>query len=143
MSKTLILTVFNILTDVLLSEIILKILGQVRSVISSSSDLAFNEIFESKPGLRFWLNIIEAVNDSHSVERIAEELLRQLATQKLNEVEGYWILWMLFGRIYRRNPSIRYIKWCQLTIWFSLESSNQLATTFYTFHVLYFAISNR
>lgn len=94
--------------DVLLSEIILKILGQVRSVISSSSDLAFSEIFESKPGLRFWLKIIEAVNDSHSVERIAEELLRQLATQKLNEVEGYWILWMLFGRICRCNPSIRF-----------------------------------
>ncbi|KAH6799566.1 hypothetical protein C2S51_036050 [Perilla frutescens var. frutescens] len=94
--------------DVLLSEIIVKILGTVQSVLSSTSDLSFTEIFESKPGFRFWLKIIEAVNDSHSVERIAEELLRQLATQKLNEVEGYWILWMLFGQIYKRHPSIRF-----------------------------------
>lgn len=75
--------------------------------MSSSSDLPFGETIESKPGFRFWLKIMEAVNDSHSAERIAEELLRQLDAQKLNEVEGYWILWMLFGQIYRRNPSIR------------------------------------
>lgn len=94
----------------LLSEAIPHILGHVRSVLSSTSDLAIREIFESKPGFRFWLKIMEAVNDSHSVERIAEELLRQLAAQKLNEVEGYWILWILFGRIYKRHTSIRYIK---------------------------------
>ncbi|XP_057806839.1 uncharacterized protein LOC131021593 [Salvia miltiorrhiza] len=95
-------------TDVLLSEIIAKILGQVRSMLSSTSDLALSETFESRPAFRFWSKIIEAVNDSHSVERIAEELLRQLATQKLNEVEGYWILWMLFSRIYKRHPSVRF-----------------------------------
>lgn len=95
------------MADVLLREIIPEILGQVRSILSSTSDLALSETFESRPGLRFWLKIIEAVNDSHSVERIAEGLLRQLATQKLNEVEGYWILWMLFNRIYQRHPSIR------------------------------------
>lgn len=93
----------------LVSEIIPKILRQVQTVLSSTSDLLFSETFESRPGFRFWLKIIEAVNDSHSVERIAEELLRQLATQKLNEAEGYWILWMLFGRIFKRHPSMRYL----------------------------------
>ncbi|KAL7139542.1 hypothetical protein ABFS83_09G059400 [Erythranthe nasuta] len=94
--------------DVLLSEVIRQILGHVRSVLSSTSGLAISEIFESKPGSRFWLKIMEAVNDSHSVERIAEELLHQLAAQNVNDVEGYWILWMLFGRIYKRQTSIRF-----------------------------------
>lgn len=105
----------------MIREMILKILVKVRSVLSSTSDLALSEIFESRPGIRFWLKIIEAVNDSHSVERIAEELLRQLATQKANEVEGYWILWMLFSRIYKQHPSVRCINWCQLTILLHLK----------------------
>ncbi|KAL0342365.1 UNVERIFIED_CONTAM: Telomere length regulation protein TEL2 [Sesamum calycinum] len=96
--------------DVLLSEMIPRILGQVRSVLSSNSDLAINEIFDSKPGFRFWLKIMEAVNDSHSVERIAEELLHQLAVQNINDVEGYWILWILFGQIFKRQTPIRYVK---------------------------------
>ncbi|KAK4436919.1 Telomere length regulation protein TEL2 [Sesamum alatum] len=94
--------------DVLLSEVIPRILGQVRSVLSSNSDLAISEIFESKPGFRFWLKIMEAVNDSHSVERIAEELLHQLAVQNVSDVEGYWILWILFGRIFKCQTPIRF-----------------------------------
>ncbi|KAI3454970.1 hypothetical protein Pfo_011633 [Paulownia fortunei] len=94
--------------DMLLSEVIPRILGHARSVLSSTSDLAISEIFESKPGSRFWLKIMDAVNDSHSVERIAEELLHQLAVQNVNDVEGYWILWILFGRIYKRQTSIRF-----------------------------------
>ncbi|XP_042040158.1 telomere length regulation protein TEL2 homolog isoform X1 [Salvia splendens] len=103
-------------TDIMLREMIPKILEQVRSVLSSTSDLASSEIFESRPGFRFWLKIIEAVNDSHSVERIAEELLRQLATQKVNEVEGYWILWMLFSRIYK-HPSVRFTFMEKFLLW--------------------------
>ncbi|GFP88825.1 telomere length regulation protein tel2 homolog [Phtheirospermum japonicum] len=95
-------------TDVLLCEVIPRVLGHVRSVLSSTSDLAFSEIFESKPGSNFWLKIMEAVNDFHSVERIAEELLHQLAAQNVNDVEGYWVLWILFGRIYKCQASIRF-----------------------------------
>ncbi|KAL1567897.1 telomere length regulation protein TEL2 [Salvia divinorum] len=104
-------------TDVMLREIIPKILGQVRCVLSSTSDLALSEIFESRPGFRFWLKIVEVINDFHSVERIAEELLRQLPIQKLNEVEGYWILWVLFNRIYRRQPSIRFTFMEKFLLW--------------------------
>lgn len=75
--------------------------------MSSTSDLDVRDIFESKPGFRFWLKIMEAVNDSHSVERIAEELLRQLAAQNLDAVEGYWILRILFGQVYENRTSIR------------------------------------
>ncbi|KAL3818589.1 hypothetical protein ACJIZ3_004494 [Penstemon smallii] len=94
--------------DVLLSEVIPRILGYVRSVLTSTSDLATNEMFESKYGFRFWLKIMEAVNDSHSVERIAEELLHQLAVQNVSNVEGYWTLWILFSQIYKRQTSIRF-----------------------------------
>ncbi|XP_042037087.1 telomere length regulation protein TEL2 homolog [Salvia splendens] len=104
-------------TDIMLREMIPKILEQVRSVLSSTSDLALSEIFESRPGFRFWLKIIEAVNDSHSVERIAEELLRQLATQKVNEVEGHWILWFLFSRIYKQHPSVRFTFMEKFLLW--------------------------
>ncbi|KAK6148152.1 hypothetical protein DH2020_019064 [Rehmannia glutinosa] len=93
---------------VLLSEIVPRILGHVRSALSSTSDLSISEIFESKPGSCFWLKIMEAVNDSHSVERVAEELLRQLAVQNVNDVEGYWVLWILFGRIYKCQTSFRF-----------------------------------
>ncbi|KAL3649936.1 hypothetical protein CASFOL_006339 [Castilleja foliolosa] len=95
-------------SDVLLSEVVPRILGHVRSVLSSTSDQAISEIFESKPGSSFWLKIMEAVNDSHSVERIAEELLHQLAVQNVNDVEGYWVLWILFGRIYNCQASVRF-----------------------------------
>ncbi|GER48834.1 hypothetical protein STAS_26027 [Striga asiatica] len=95
-------------TDVLLSEVVPRILGHVRSVLSSTSDLDISEIFESKPGSNFWMKIMEAVSDSHSVERIAEELLRQLAVEDVNDTEGYWVLWILFGRIYKRQASIRF-----------------------------------
>lgn len=94
----------------LLSVLIPQILGHVRSVLSLKSDLPIGEIFESKPGFRFWLNIMEAVNDSHSVERIAEELLHQLALQNVNDVEGYWTLWILFSRISERQSSVRYVR---------------------------------
>ncbi|KAK6148135.1 hypothetical protein DH2020_019047 [Rehmannia glutinosa] len=93
---------------VLLSEIVPRILGHVRSALSSTSDLSISEIFESKPGSCFWLKIMEAVNDSHSVERVAEELLRQLAVQNVNDVEGYWVLWILFGQVYKCQTSIRF-----------------------------------
>ncbi|KAL8456813.1 hypothetical protein ACS0TY_034887 [Phlomoides rotata] len=103
--------------DVLLSEVIPLILGHVRSVLSPTSDLSISEIFESKPGFRFWLKIMEAVNDPHSVERIAEELLRQLAAQNLNAIEGYWILRILFGQVYENRTSIRFAFVDKFLLW--------------------------
>ncbi|KAL6576352.1 hypothetical protein OROHE_000133 [Orobanche hederae] len=94
--------------DVLLCEVIPRLLGHVRSVLSSTYDLATSEIFESEPGSSFWLKIVEVINDSHSVERIAEALLHQLAAQNVDDFEGYWVLWILFGRIHKCQALVRF-----------------------------------
>ncbi|XP_024976504.1 telomere length regulation protein TEL2 homolog isoform X1 [Cynara cardunculus var. scolymus] len=93
--------------DVLLSEVIPQIVTQVRSVLQPGSDLTVSEAFKSKPGLQYWSKIMEAIKDSYAVERISEQLLLKLATQNINDVEGYWILWLLFHRIYERQASTR------------------------------------
>ncbi|XP_051147882.1 uncharacterized protein LOC127263012 [Andrographis paniculata] len=104
-------------TDILLSEVIPQILEYIRSILNSTSDQDIGKTFEAKPGFRFWLTIMDAVNDSHSVERIAEELLNQLAVQNVNDIEGYWILWILFGRIYKRLTSIRFMFVEKFLLW--------------------------
>ncbi|CAH9066105.1 unnamed protein product [Cuscuta epithymum] len=93
--------------DVLLSVLIPRILKSVRSLLGPNADLTVSEAFESKPGLRFFLKIMEAVQDPHSVERLSEQLLNQLAAQKVRDDEAYWILWILFHRIYEQKTSIR------------------------------------
>ena len=50
------------------------------------------------PQSRFWFNVIEALKDQHSIERLTEEMLRQLASHHLNDEEAYWILWTLFNQ---------------------------------------------
>lgn len=47
---------------------------------------------------QFWFNVVEAIRDQHSVERLAEEMLRQLASQHTSDEEAYWILWTLFNQ---------------------------------------------
>ncbi|KAI3686392.1 hypothetical protein L1987_80067 [Smallanthus sonchifolius] len=94
-------------TDVLLSEMIPRIVTQVQSLVQPGSDLTVSEAFESKPGLQFWSKMMEATKDSYAVERISEQLLQKLATQNINDVEGYWILWLLFHQIFELQLSIR------------------------------------
>ncbi|KAJ0571205.1 hypothetical protein HanHA300_Chr05g0187661 [Helianthus annuus] len=95
-------------TDVLLSEMVPRIVTQVQSLVQPGSDLTVSEAFKSKPGLQFWSKIMEAIKDSYAVERISEQLLHRLATQRINDVEGYWILWLLFHQIFELQSSIRY-----------------------------------
>ncbi|KAF5807033.1 putative telomere length regulation protein [Helianthus annuus] len=94
-------------TDLLLSEMVPRIVTQVQSVVQPGSDLTVSEAFKSKPGLQFWSKIMEAIKDSYAVERISEQLLHRLATQRINDVEGYWILWLLFHQIFELQSSIR------------------------------------
>ncbi|KAJ0578403.1 putative telomere length regulation protein [Helianthus annuus] len=94
-------------TDVLLSEMVPRIVTQVQSYVQPGSDLTVSEAFKSKPGLQFWSKIMEAIKDSYAVERISEQLLHRLATQRINDVEGYWILWLLFHQIFELQSSIR------------------------------------
>nr|XP_043607857.1 telomere length regulation protein TEL2 homolog isoform X2 [Erigeron canadensis] len=93
--------------DVLLSEIIPRIVSQVQILLQSRCDMSDAETIKSEPGLRFWSKIMEAIKDSYAVERMSEQLLQKLATQNISEVEGYWILWLLFHQIYEFQASIR------------------------------------
>ncbi|KAL8243120.1 hypothetical protein R6Q59_009378, partial [Mikania micrantha] len=93
-------------TDVLLSVMIPRIVTQVQSLVQPGSSLTVFEAFESKPGLQFWSKIIVAIKDSYTVERISEQLLQKLATQNINDVEGYWIVWLLFHQIFELQSSI-------------------------------------
>ncbi|PWA87366.1 embryo defective protein [Artemisia annua] len=104
-------------TDVLLSEVIPRVLNQVRSLLQPGSDLTVAEAFKSKPGLQFWSKIMEAFKDSYAVERISEQLLQKLAAQNINDVEGYWILWLLFHQIYELQASIRSIFTERFLLW--------------------------
>lgn len=92
----------------LLSEVIPNIINQVRSLLQHGSDLTVSEAFKSKPGLQFWSKIMEAIKDSYALERLSEQLLQKLASENINDVEGYWILWLLFHKIFELRASIRY-----------------------------------
>lgn len=93
--------------DVLLSVLIPRVLTLVRGFILPETDMSINESFESKPGLRFWLKIVDAIKDPYAVERISEQLLHQLASLNASDVEAYWVLWILYHQIYERQTSVR------------------------------------
>nr|XP_027122992.1 telomere length regulation protein TEL2 homolog isoform X2 [Coffea arabica] len=93
--------------DVLLSELIPRVLCQARNFLSGTANVSVNKTFELKPGLRFWSRVIEEIKDSYAVERLSEQLLHQLAAQNTNDIEAYWILWILFHRSYENQPLIR------------------------------------
>ncbi|XP_071692455.1 uncharacterized protein [Rutidosis leptorrhynchoides] len=94
-------------TDVLLSEMIPRIVSEVRVILHPGGDSIDTEAIQSKLDLQFWSKIMEAIKDSHAVERISEQLLQKLAALHINDVEGYWILWLLFHRIYELQASVR------------------------------------
>jgi telomere length regulation protein len=56
---------------------------------------------------RFWFNMVESMKDQHSIERLTEELLRQLASQHIEDEEAYWILWTLFNRSFMHLTVMR------------------------------------
>ncbi|XP_070043661.1 uncharacterized protein [Nicotiana tomentosiformis] len=93
--------------DVLLSVLVPELLKHVRGSLPLNSDIPVGEAFESTPGLRFWLKMIESIKDPYSVERMTEELLKQLAAQNTGDIEAHLILWILFHQIYQQQASIR------------------------------------
>ncbi|XP_004291700.1 PREDICTED: uncharacterized protein LOC101292965 [Fragaria vesca subsp. vesca] len=78
--------------DVLLSKIIPRILRHVRSLSSSTMESLRSDVLESSPGSQFWLNLIQAIKDSYAGEKMSEQLLHQLATEQVDDVEAYRIL---------------------------------------------------
>ncbi|GMQ09860.1 hypothetical protein CsSME_00053096 [Camellia sinensis var. sinensis] len=93
--------------DVLLSQVIPHILRHVRSILLSNADVVVRKVFETNPGSQFWLKLMEAIKDRYAVERLSEQLLHQLAAERVTDVEAYWILWILFHRIYEHQTPFR------------------------------------
>ncbi|KAJ4974448.1 hypothetical protein NE237_007622 [Protea cynaroides] len=95
--------------DILLAEVVPRILGHVRGCLSSNIDFINHNLFKSKTNFQFWFKMIETIKDSYAVERLSEQLLHQLATEHVTDIEAYWILWILFHRTARNQASIRSI----------------------------------
>ncbi|CAL5444490.1 unnamed protein product [Camellia sinensis] len=93
--------------DVLLSQVIPHILRHVRSILLSNADVVVRKVFETNPGSQFWLKLMEAIKDRYAVERLSEQLLHQLAAERVTDVEAYWILWILFHQIYEHQTPFR------------------------------------
>lgn len=60
-----------------------------------------------------------AIKDHYAVERMTELLLHQLASEHVSDVEAYWIIWLLFHRIFYQQTSVRSVD--KLTIYFLLQ----------------------
>lgn len=93
--------------DVLLGVVVPEIHKHVQSFLPPNSDIPIDEAFQFTPGLRFWLKMMESIKDPYSLERITEQVLKQLAAQNTGDIEAHWILWILFHQVYQQQASIR------------------------------------
>lgn len=93
--------------DVLLGEVIPRILAHIRSFLQSNTDVIDADVFETNPGFLFWSKMMEAIKDPYAVERMSERILHYLATEQASDTEAYWTLWMLFHQIFYRQKSVR------------------------------------
>ncbi|KAL9314031.1 hypothetical protein ACSQ67_019483 [Phaseolus vulgaris] len=94
-------------TDLLSSELIPEVLRLVNGCLSSNNDSVTKELLESKPDMVFWSRIMESISDPYTVERISELILQKLATQDASDVQAYWLMWLLFHRIFKLQASVR------------------------------------
>lgn len=98
---------FSVLADLLLNELIPRIVKHIHDVVMSNIHSAIADVFESNPNSKFWLKIMETIKDNYAVERISEQLLHQLAATCESDVDAYWVLWLLFHRSLRLRMSVR------------------------------------
>lgn len=96
-----------IFSDILLLELIPRISKHVRNHLATNADSEFPSTFESKPNYQLWSKMMESITDHFALERLSEELLRQLAAENVKDLEAYWILWLLFHRIFMDQTAIR------------------------------------
>ncbi|KAJ0106269.1 hypothetical protein Patl1_18230 [Pistacia atlantica] len=90
-------------TDVLSSELVLRVLRHVQNVLFSDSDVAPKYTFESNPESIIWSKMMEAIKDPYAVERMSEQLLHQLAIDNVTDYEAYWIIWLLFHQLFHSS----------------------------------------
>ncbi|KAK7350685.1 hypothetical protein VNO77_09557 [Canavalia gladiata] len=103
--------------DLLSSELIPRVLRLVNSCLSSSNDSVTKDLLESKPDAVFWLRMMESIRDPYTIERISEQILLKLATQHVNDVQAYWVLWLLFNRIVELLASVRSVFVDKFLLW--------------------------
>lgn len=104
-------------TDVLLGVVVPEIHKHVQSFLPPNSDVPMDEAFQSTPGLRFWLKMMESIKDPYSLERMTEQLLKQLAAQNTGDIEAHWILWILFHQVFHQQASVRSMFLEKFLVW--------------------------
>uniref|UniRef100_A0A0E0CMW7 protein-serine/threonine phosphatase n=1 Tax=Oryza meridionalis TaxID=40149 RepID=A0A0E0CMW7_9ORYZ len=92
-------------TGILVAELIPRIRNHLKRCMESDHKTISPDMI--KHVSQFWFNVVEAIRDQHSVERLAEELLRQLASQHTSDEEAYWILWTLFNQSFMHKTVMR------------------------------------
>ncbi|KAK9673044.1 hypothetical protein RND81_12G142400 [Saponaria officinalis] len=95
--------------DLLLSELIPHILKRVRSFFSSHTDTNLEGGFMLDSSFKFWFLMMEIIKDAYAVEKMAEQILHQLVAECANDVEAYWVLWILFHRSFKLQTSVRFL----------------------------------
>ncbi|XP_022923797.1 telomere length regulation protein TEL2 homolog [Cucurbita moschata] len=103
--------------DLLLNELIPRIMKHVHDVLMSNAHSTVSDVFESSPNFQFWLKIMETIKDNYAVEKISEQLLHQLAAKCESDVDAYWVLWLLFHRSLRSRMSVRSILVDKFLFW--------------------------
>lgn len=99
----------SVFADLLLNELIPRIMEDVHDAVMSNIQSVVSDVFESSPNCQFWLKIMETIKDNYAVERISEQLLHQLAAKCQSDVDAYWVLWLLFHRTLRQRMSVRLV----------------------------------
>ncbi|CAN6279091.1 unnamed protein product [Urochloa humidicola] len=94
-------------TGILVAELIPRIRNHLQRCVPSDHKAISREMIQHVSLSQFWFNMVEAMRDQHSIERLTEELLRQLASQHVSDEEAYWILWTLFNQSFKRLTVIR------------------------------------
>lgn len=97
----------KLFADILVAKMIPRVLDHIRGWLSSNTGSIGDSMIKPSSHSHFWLLIVEAMNDQYAVERLAEELLRQVATQNASDVEAYWILWLLFHQTISQKATMR------------------------------------
>ncbi|CAN6273354.1 unnamed protein product [Urochloa humidicola] len=94
-------------TGILVAELIPRIRNHLQRCVPSDHNAISPEMIQHVSQSQFWFNMVETMRDQHSIERLTEELLRQLASQHVSDETVYWILWTLFNQSFKRLTVMR------------------------------------
>ncbi|KAI4304715.1 hypothetical protein MLD38_040190 [Melastoma candidum] len=104
-------------TDILLSEVVPRVLSQVRGVMSSSTSCFLASALISNDQNIPWPRLLEAFKDSYAIERTLEGLLHELVSIHAKDTEAYWVLWILFHNLFTENNSVRSLFLEKFLLW--------------------------